>query len=110
MNESKSKSSGDRKEKRGRKKLKVVELQPSTAWRWAKALNFAVFETNKEKIEGTNLGNYGEDGIKTKKSARILIPKFVILAFEITRQVDCIGGRRNTGRGRSRSRNPGELL
>ena len=49
MNESKSKSSGDRKEERGRKKLKVVELQPSTAGRWAKALNFADFETNKKK-------------------------------------------------------------
>ena len=48
-NESKSRSSGDGKQERGRKKLKVVELQPSTAWRSAKALNFADFETNKKK-------------------------------------------------------------
>ena len=47
-NESKSKSSGDGNQKRGRKKLKVVELQPSTAWRWAKALNFADFENNQK--------------------------------------------------------------
>ena len=48
MNESKSRSSGDGKQERGRKKLKVVELQPSTAGRWAKALNFADFEKNKK--------------------------------------------------------------
>ena len=59
-NESKSKGSGDREEKRGHKKLKVVELQPGTAWRWAKALNFAVFENNQKKLREPIKATIGE--------------------------------------------------
>ena len=50
----------DGKQKRGRKKLKVVELQPGTAWRWAKALNFAVFENNQKKLREPIKATIGE--------------------------------------------------